>query len=172
MPHRNLSSRRKAIGEMNAIEFLNDDNRKTRHFFRTIKKMTDEDQQQDKLTLVKQVCNDLLIHMAIEEIIFYPALREHIHQDALLNEALVEHDCMKELIHDLDNQKNTHPMFDAKVNVLSDYIEHHVREKENVLFPKAIDSRADLVTLGRMLAVASHQLQVEDKLAPEASETC
>ena len=152
--------RRKATGKMNALEFLNEDICQTRHFFRTIKKMTEPEQQRDKFDLVKQVCRDLLIHLRVEETIFYTALRGQIDDDAFLNEAQGAHNSLRELIHDLIRQPFAHPLFDARVTVLAEDIEHHVQKKEAELFPKVRNSPADLMLLGQRLTVASHQMHL------------
>lgn len=153
-----MKTRRKATGAMNAVEFLRDDNQQTRHFFRTIAKMDASDQQQDRLDLIKHVCTELMIHMRIEEMIFYPALRASLNDDALINAALVEHDCMRELLHELRHTDQA-PEMDAKLHLLAKQIDRHVAEKEARLFPAALQLPLNLAAMGRMLAAASQQLR-------------
>ena len=162
-----ITSRRKAGGEMDAIEFLADDNLQTRRFFRAIKKMTEPDQLADKMMLLKQVCDDLMIHMRIEELIFYPALRAQLHNDALVEEALVQHDVIRALLQDLQSAPAAHPTFDATLEALSESIDLHATAKENVLFPTALDCSLDTEALGRMLAAASYQLRLECRRTAE-----
>ena len=65
----------------------------------------------------------------IEEEVFYPACRGQIEED-LLNEAYVEHDSAKQLINEIDAGGPEEDFYDAKVKVLSEMIEHHVKEEE------------------------------------------
>lgn len=51
-----------------------------------------------KRELAEQICQALTVHASIEEEIFYPAARKAIKDNALMNEAAVEHDSAKALI--------------------------------------------------------------------------
>jgi hemerythrin-like domain-containing protein len=150
-----------------AIELLIEDHRKAKEIFKKFDKIKDSATPEEKLDLVKEVCGDLLIHMAIEEAIFYPAVRPRIHDDDLMNEAKVEHDGAKELIHQLGELKPSDPMFDAKVTVLGEQIEHHVKEEESEMFPKTRKSKVDLDDLGRQLYEAKMQMRTEYGLPAE-----
>jgi hemerythrin-like domain-containing protein len=44
------------------------------------------------------------------------------------------------------------PMYDAVVKVLGEYINHHVEEEQNEIFPKARKSKLDLEEIGREMA--------------------
>lgn len=129
--------------------------------------MNAPDQQQDRCDLIKQVCNDLMIHMSIEEMIFYPALRTNLHNDALINEALLEHDCLRNLLRDLQ-PTDCSPELDAKLAQLIRQIDQHVGEKESRVFPAALQLPLDLVAMGRMLAAASQQLHVDAVAGPDS----
>src|SRR3546814_17949784 len=65
----------------------------------------------------------------LEEEIFYPALRGKI-DDADLDEAIVEHDSAKLLINDIEAAEPDDDFYDAKVKVLQEEIEHHIKEEE------------------------------------------
>src|SRR3546814_7815992 len=66
--------------------------------------------------------------MLLEEI-FYPALLGKI-DDADLDEAIVEHDSAKLLINDIEAAEPDDDFYDAKVKVLQEEIEHHIKEEE------------------------------------------
>ena len=82
-----------------------------------------------KKALAEQACLELKVHTIIEEEIFDPACRGQIEED-LLNEAYVEHDAAKVLINDIEAGGPDEAFYDAKVKVLSEMIEHHVKEEE------------------------------------------
>ena len=91
---------------------------------------------------------ELTVHAQIEEEIFYPALREAIKETDLLDEAEVEHGTAKDLIAQIEEAADVDDMFDAKVNVLGEYIDHHVKEERNEIFVKARAARGlDLVAM-------------------------
>jgi hemerythrin superfamily protein len=104
--------------------------------------------EQKKLDLARQICQELTVHATIEEEIFYPALRAVFKDTDLLAEAEVEHASAKDLIAQIEAMDSADEMFDAKVKVLGEYIDHHVKEERNEMFPKARSARGlDLVAM-------------------------
>lgn len=94
------------------------------------------DDPNEKLDIFTEISDALEAHGAIEEKIFYPAVYTGKLADKL-HEAVEEHLAMKRLIADLlplspsqDAQE-----YDAKVTVLSEQVDHHVKEEEEALFP-------------------------------------
>jgi hypothetical protein len=79
--------------------------------------------------LAEQICMELTVHTKIEEDIFYPACEGKVEED-LLKEAYVEHDGAKVLIAEIEAGGPDDEFYDAKVKVLSEMIEHHVKEEE------------------------------------------
>lgn len=96
-----------------------------------------------KEEIVKQICQELTIHALAEEAIVYPAAREAIKDEELMDEADVEHAGAKELIAQLQTMSPDESHYDAKVTVLREYIEHHVKEEEGEMFPKLRKSGVD-----------------------------
>lgn len=149
-----------------AIALLKADHREAEDLFEQYDKLKEAGKTQEKLAIAKKVCGALLIHMEIEEKIFYPKVRGQAHEDDLVNEAVVEHSGAKDLIKQLGALKPDDPMFDAKIKVLSEQIEHHVGEEEKEMFPKAEKSGLDMDKLGEELAKAKSKLQAEHGLPP------
>jgi iron-sulfur cluster repair protein YtfE (RIC family) len=115
-----------------------------------------------KRDLAMQICMELTVHTQIEEEIFYPAVREAIKDTDLLDEAEVEHASAKDLIAQLQEATEVDEKFDAKVKVLGEYIDHHVKEERNELFPKARAAHGlDLVGMRQQLAGRKEELMAD-----------
>ncbi len=112
-----------------------------------------------KAALVRKICTELKIHTEIEEEIFYPAVRAQIHDDDLMDEALVEHAGAKELIEELEGMAADDELYDARVTVLGEEIDHHASEEEGDMFPKARKAKVDTAGLGEQMAERRQQLK-------------
>ncbi|MDB5671458.1 MAG: hemerythrin [Alphaproteobacteria bacterium] len=114
-----------------------------------------------KEKLARQICTELKIHAMIEEELFYPALRGKIPDD-VLDEAVVEHDGAKVLINDIEAGSPDDDYYDAKVKVLKEEIEHHVKEEEKErdnMFQQARATDVDLFALGEKMAARKQELK-------------
>jgi len=111
--------------------------------------------------LAERICMELTVHAQIEEEIFYPAVRAAIKEQDLLDEATVEHASAKDLIAQIQSTSEVDDMFDAKVKVLGEYIDHHVKEERNEMFPKARASKLDLVAMRDELQARKEELMAE-----------
>ena len=115
-----------------------------------------------RLQLARTICTELTVHAQIEEEIFYPALRAVVKETDMLAEAEVEHAGAKDLIAQLNGMDEADEMFDAKVKVLGEYIDHHVKEERNEIFPKARANRKlDLTGMRDQLATRKEELMSE-----------
>jgi hemerythrin-like domain-containing protein len=152
-----------------AIALLIADHKKVQKMFKDFEKLGEEDQAQ-KGELCTQICAELKIHTMLEEEIFYPAMRVAIEEQDLLDEAEVEHASAKELISQLEGMKPGEDLFDAKVTVLGEYVNHHIKEEQNEIFPLAKKSEVDMVALGEELMERKQQLMREMGLAEGAQE--
>jgi hemerythrin superfamily protein len=103
----------------------------------------------------------LTVHATVEEEIFYPAAREIVEEQDLLDEAEVEHASAKDLIAQIQDMQPEEDLFDAKVKVLGEYIAHHVKEEEKELFPKVRRSKLDLHALGAEMLARKQELMAE-----------
>ena len=152
-----MNKSNQAVGDV--IALLTEDHAKAKELFEKYERMKDSAGPQEKFDIAKAVCGDLLIHMALEEGIFYPAVRDAIDDSELVNEAQVEHDGAKELIKELGDIKPDDPMFDARMKVLAEQIEHHVEEEEKEMFPKVRASKLDIAALGKELLAAKQDMR-------------
>ncbi len=113
-----------------------------------------------KQALAEQICRELTIHAKIEEDIFYPACAGAVDED-LLKEARVEHDGAKVLIAEIEAGGPDDNFYDAKVKVLSEMIEHHVKEEEKRVegvFSQARAAGLEMDSLGEKMAAEKKQL--------------
>ena len=152
------ASRRKPSTPQDAIQLLRADHRKVQDLFDQFEKARGDDR---KAELAHEICAELKVHAQIEEEIFYPAAREVLKEQDLLDEATVEHASAKDLIAQIEQARAGDGMFDAKVTVLGEYIKHHVKEEQNELFPKLKKTKLDLKALGQELAERKEALIAE-----------
>jgi hemerythrin superfamily protein len=131
-----------------AIAMLTADHKKVKKLFADFDKLKDAGSDEDKASIVDQICNELKIHTELEEEIFYPAVRKAIDDGDLMDEALVEHAGAKDLIAQLEDASPEDDLYDAKVTVLGEQIDHHVKEEEGDMFPKAKKAKVDTEALG------------------------
>lgn len=138
-----------------AIKLLKDDHKEVKGWFKEFDKTDDDARKQE---LADMICRALTVHATIEEEIFYPAAYEALEDDDLLDEAEVEHASAKALISEIESSSVGEPLFDARVTVLGEYIDHHVEEEEKELFPECRASDMDLNALGQQLAARKAEL--------------
>jgi hemerythrin superfamily protein len=143
-----------------AIALLKQDHREVEGYFEAFEK---SEGKKKKAALAAQICRALTIHAQIEEEIFYPAARDATGNNDLLDEATVEHAAAKRLIAEIETMSVDDELFDAKVKVLGEQIEHHVEEEEKELFPETQKTDLDLSALGEQLVARKAELAAEIK---------
>ena len=143
-----------------AIALLKEDHRKVEKLFKDFEDAKGEGRKEK---LARQICMELTVHTKIEEEIFYPACEGKVDED-LLKEAYVEHDGAKVLVAEIEaGNGESDDYFDAKVQVLSEEIDHHVEEEEKELFPEVRKADIDIDALGEQLAMRKKELMAEYK---------
>lgn len=155
--------------EMDAIALLKADHRKVEEIFAQFEAATSRDKKQ---ALAEQACLELKVHTVIEEEVFYPACRGKIEED-LLNEAYVEHDAAKQMINEIEAGSPDEDFYDAKVKVLSEMIEHHVKEEEEYvegMFAQARAAGLDMDALADAMR-ARKRTAMEEFQAGKPAET-
>jgi len=145
-----------------ATALLERDHAEVKKLFKQYEKLADaEVDGGERQALAEQICAMLTVHATIEEEIFYPAAREAEVEDDLLNEAEVEHASAKDLIAQIQATGPDDELYDAKVTVLGEYIDHHVQEEETEMFPKCRRAKMDLAALAETLADRKAELMAE-----------
>lgn len=106
-----------------------------------------------KTKLVAQLCEELRVHMRIEEELFFPAFQLAFRDHTLVPEAVVEHASFRHLIAQVEGVTAGGDTYDARVKVLAEYHKHHIKEEQTDIFPKANKSKhMDLMALGAQMA--------------------
>jgi hemerythrin superfamily protein len=151
-------------GEKDACDLLDADHKAVKKMFKEYEELTESKTRsasQRKQELAQQICQELTVHAKVEEEIFYPALRGALKETDLLDEAEVEHQSAKDLIAQIQ-AGGEEEKIDAKVTVLGEYIDHHVKEERNEIFPKARAARKlDLVAMRDEIAARKEELMSE-----------
>ena len=139
---------------MDAITLLRQDHKAVEKLFKQFEKAK---QPAEQRKVAEKVIKELSVHAAIEEMLFYPAVRERVPkvEDTVL-ESLEEHYIVKWVLAELEDMKPDHERFKAKMTVLIETVRHHVKEEESELFPevrKAV-GRKELAEVGEALEKA------------------
>lgn len=150
----------RASRQKDACDLLDADHKAVTKMFKQYEELVEAggNTKQKRRLLAEQICNELTVHAQIEEEIFYPPLRKAIKDRMLFDEAEVEHGSAKALIAEIESMDAGDPLFDAKVVVLGEYIDHHVKEERKEMFPKARESKVDLVAMRDTLAARKEEL--------------
>ena len=144
-----------------AIDLLKQDHDRVEKAFKDFEKMDRQDAQACR-RLIDGVCSELTVHTMLEEEIFYPAVREAIGDEDLMNEAAVEHETARMLIEQLENMAPDDPNYFATFTVLGEYVRHHIKEEQGEMFPAARKARLDLAALGERMQARRDELIAQE----------
>lgn len=119
--------------------------------------------------LAEEICMELTIHAKLEEELFYPAVRDALNDEEVLDEAEDAHGNQREFVAQILATRAEDELYDAKVAVLADYVARHVRQEREQVFNRVMASRMDLQALGRAITVRKEELRaVSDALREDA----
>ena len=141
---------------MDAITLLKSDHKTVQALFKKFEKLGDQ-ATTAKREVVDKIIEELSVHAAIEEQLFYPAARANAPDaEDMALESLEEHHIVKWILSELDGMDPSAERFDAKVTVLIENVRHHAEEEESDLFPKvrAAMGRKELADLGAAMEKA------------------
>jgi hypothetical protein len=144
-----------------AIAILKADHAKVKKLFTEFARLHKAESADEAERVAKQICNELKIHTTVEEEIFYPEVRAAIGDEDLMDEAEVEHASAKELIAQIESMTPADDKYAAKVIVLGEYIDHHVKEEHTDMFPKAKKTDLDMHELGGRIMARKNDLKAE-----------
>src|SRR3954466_14708345 len=110
-----------------------------------------------KVKIVRAALAELKVHAAIEEELFYPAVRKPVGKE-IMNEADEEHHVAKLLIAELDRMDGSETHFEAKFVVLAENVRHHIEEEEGEMLPKAQKVKLDFEALAEKMTARKETL--------------
>ena len=156
---------------MDAIQLLEQQHREVEKLFEQFENAGDR-AKKTKQQVAKKIMDRLAAHATIEEKIFYPATKD-ARTEEILHEAAEEHLAAKRIIADLVEKDLDDEVFEAKVSVLKEQIEHHVEEEEKELFPKVkkLLDQEQLEELGQRMKAMYEELIGEDPRLQVPGET-
>jgi hypothetical protein len=150
------SSRSQTSGGINAFDLLEQDHREVEEWLDEFDEMREGDKRKGELA--EKICLALKVHAQIEEEIFYPQARDATKDDDLIDEAIVEHATVKNLVAEIEKMKVGDELYDAKMRVLGEMVKRHIREEEEELFPELQSTTMNLDAIGKDLSERKEQL--------------
>jgi hemerythrin-like domain-containing protein len=138
---------------MNAITMLTQDHREVERMLDELEPTT-ERAIKTRGELFGKLKAALTVHEAIEEEIFYPALRAHPKAKDIVLEAYEEHDVVDSIMGELETTPVDDETWGAKAKVMTENLRHHIEEEEGEMFKTArqVFDRAELEELGERMA--------------------
>src|SRR5438309_9555548 len=123
---------------MKATDLLKKDHDNVKKMFHEFEQTRDNTREK-RTSLAARICEELRIHAAIEEEIFYPAGKSVRDKEAKfdIEEALQEQKQIKTAMNDILKIEEQEPTFGAKMKVLQEDVEHHADEEEKEVFKEA-----------------------------------
>ena len=118
---------------------------------------------EERRELAQEICTLLLAHATIKEEIFYPAVRDVLDEEYLIDEALVAQDGARSLIDDIDAGDATEPRYDAQVRILHELVAQHFEDERTELLPRVRQTSLDLEELGAEMAARQELLLSADE---------
>lgn len=149
------------------LGLLIEDHKRMKKVFRAFERMDREARPDEAQALVRATCVALMIHASLEEEVFYPAARECIDEESLIEEAEVEHASARSLIEQLLQLDPQDPKYAASFTVLGEYTLHHIKEEEKEIFPQLSRTDMDWPALVQAMHERRQELLQQYRLAGE-----
>ena len=144
---------------MDAMSLLKDDHQKVKKLLAELESTTERGvkTREELFTKVKQ---ELVVHEAIEEEIFYPALKEHPKTKEIALEGYEEHHVVDTVMAEIEGVAYDDEKWGAKFSVMKENLEHHIEEEEGEMFKQArqVFDRDELTQLGESMKARKEDL--------------
>jgi hemerythrin superfamily protein len=151
----------------NATQMIRQDHKKVEGLF---KKFEQTQGSQAKRRLAENAMAELEVHAALEEEIFYPAVKNEVDDgSSMVQEAIEEHQTVKQLISELKGMQEAGEEFESQFSQLMENVQHHVEEEESEMLPKVEESELDLNSLGQQMSQRKQEMQNGGRATKKAS---
>src|SRR4051812_16478738 len=153
-----------------AIDLLDADHLAVHALFQSYRElMRERAPALQRRALAEEICMELTIHARLEDELFYPAVREALNDDDVVDGAEEQHGSQREFVAQILATSPDDELYDARVAVLAEYVERHVRQEREQVFNRVLASRLDLQSLARSLTIRKEELRaVSDALREDA----
>ena len=167
-----MASRGNSKAKNEILDMLKEDHQRVKKAFKAAEKLHAQDAHEELQALVEQTCAELQVHSRLEEEVFYPAAREALKDEDLIEEAEVEHMSAKALIEQLQGMTPEDPKYMATFTVLGEYTKHHIKEEEGEMFEQLSSGRSKIQweELQQQMLTLRESLMAEMGLAEEGEE--
>ena len=151
---------------MDAIALLKKDHREVKAMFEEAAQLG-ERAAAARRKLFEKIDEALKTHTHIEEAVFYPAFKARAkrekaeeERDEIL-EAYEEHHVVDRLMEVMEETDAKDESYKAKLQVLCELVDHHVKEEEHTLFKmaKRLFSKEELEQLGAQMEAEKEELE-------------
>jgi hemerythrin-like domain-containing protein len=148
---------------MDVIKLLKEDHDKVKELLSSLAETTARAEKK-RTELLSKITEELEVHTQIENEIFYPAFKkagEKSDDAKMFFEAREEHRAVGELVlPDLNKTPAGSEQFSGRAKVLKELVEHHVKEEEGEMFPRArkLMSKDELRALGEQMETRKQEL--------------
>lgn len=150
---------------MDALAVLKADHDKVRSLFIDFRAASEDGDTAKMGDVTEKIFEELEVHTAIEERVFYPAVKEAGGEEMadLTDESNEEHHVVDVLMAEVKNLEPSDDSFAAKMTVLIENVEHHAGEEEKEMFPQVRNllSQERLDELGAELEREKQVVKVE-----------
>ncbi|HET6713636.1 MAG TPA: hemerythrin domain-containing protein [Actinomycetota bacterium] len=147
---------------MDAVKLLKQDHDEVKKMLTDLENTTEraEKTRTEGLATLKR---ELEIHEAIEEEVFYPALKEHPKTKELALEGYEEHHVVDMVMTEIEGVEPSDETWMAKFTVMKENLEHHIEEEEGEMFPQAekVFDDSELDDLGDRMQARKEELKAQ-----------
>jgi hemerythrin superfamily protein len=151
---------------MDAMMLLKEDHQKVKKMLAELESTTERGvkTREELFTKIKQ---ELVVHEAIEEEIFYPALKNHPKTKEIALEAYEEHHVVDMVVAELEGVAYDDEQWGAKFTVMKENLEHHIEEEEGEMFKQAkkVFDEDELAQLGEPMMARKEELMRQQSSA-------
>ena len=151
---------------MDAMSLLKEDHQKVKKMLAELESTTERGvkTREELFTRLKQ---ELVVHEAIEEEIFYPALKEHPKTKEIALEGYEEHHVVDTVMAEIESVAYDDEKWGAKFTVMKENLEHHIEEEEGEMFKRAkqVFDEDELNQLGESMKARKEELMPQQSSA-------